>query len=62
MQVGNEKSKTSVFAISGTSKIHRTYKHSNTCHGFYIYHIFFLNARNNPFWKINSFLSEVSVC
>ena len=33
MQVGPGKYKTSFFAIFGSSKIHGTHKHSNTCHG-----------------------------
>ena len=48
MQVGPEKSKISFFAISCSSKIHPTHKHSNTCHGlnFYLELIFLsLNAR-----------------
>ena len=32
MQVGPEKSNIWFFAISGSSKIHRIHKHSNTCH------------------------------
>ena len=39
-----EKSKTSCFAISGSLKIYRTHKHSNTCHGLN-FRVIFFNAR-----------------
>ena len=40
-QVGPEKSKTLFFAISGSSKIHCTHTHSNTCHRLNFYGFFF---------------------
>ena len=39
-----EKSKMSVFAISGIPKIHPTHKHSNTCHGLIFHHNFFFEC------------------
>ena len=49
MQAGPEKSKTSVFAISGSSKIHHTHKLSNTCHVLNFHRkLIFLNANKCP--------------
>ena len=52
------------FLPSGSSKIHRTYKHSYTCHGlnFYRKDIFFLllltmsSIRINNSWKFHTYL------
>ena len=39
-------------AISGSSKIHCTHKHSNTCHGLNFHHkLIFLNARKNVHYQ-----------
>ena len=54
-----------IFCHSGSSKIHCTHKHSNTCHGLNFYskdiyifiyiYIFFLNALNNVLYiRINN--------
>ena len=51
-QVVREKSKISFFAISGSSKIHRTPKHSNTSHGLNFHRkLIFLNAHNNVLYQ-----------
>ena len=44
-QVGPEKSKIKIFAISGRSKIHRIRKHSNTCH---VLNFFFKCSQQYP--------------
>ena len=47
MQVGPEKSKTSIFAISGSQKIYHTQKYSNICHRLNFRHILiFLITKN----------------
>ena len=48
-----EKSKTSVFAISGSSKFHCAHKHSNTCHWINLNRkdLFFLNAPKNVLYE-----------